>query len=178
MRDSSHERELLHEFAEFVEAAPTAPGPAIDAMVLQRVAADLRPPRWTIFSRLIVAQTAGGLLTLSVCPQFGLGVGTHQAFLHDLHVVLPPPAFFFACGLFFVGLGAVFGGLLLRRAELRVLGRAPWFFFLGFAALAYAILMTLGSEVFIAASLAWIAGAVLGNFLGFAAMSWLRQRPV
>lgn len=177
MKDSSHERELLREFAEFVEAAPTAPGPTIDAVVLQRVAVDLRPPRWTVFTRLTVAQAAGGLLTLSVCPQFGLGAGTHQAFLHDLHVVLPPPVFFFACGLFFVGLGAIFGALLLRRAELRILGRAPWPFFLGFAALAYAILMTLGSEVFITASLAWIAGAVLGNFLGFAAMSRMRQRP-
>lgn len=176
MRNSSQERELLREFAEFVEAVPTAPGSSLDADILQRVAADLRPPRWTIFTRLGLAQTAGGLLTLSVCPQFGLGAGTHQALLHDLHSALPPAAFYFACGLFFVSLGAIFGGLLLKRAELRVLGRTPWSFYLGFGALAYTLLMILGSEAFMAASLAWIAGAVVGNGLGFAVTAWLRQR--
>lgn len=177
MRNSGHERELLREFAEFVEAVPAAPGSSLDAEILQRVAADLRPPRWIIFTRLGLAQAAGGLLTLSVCPQFGLGAGTHQALLHDLHSALPPAAFYFVCGLFFVGLGTIFGGLLLKRAELRVLGRTPWSFFLGFGALAYTLLMILGSEAFMAASLAWIAGAVVGNFLGFAVMAWLRQRP-
>lgn len=80
------------------------------------------------------------------------------------------------CGLFFVSLGALLSGLRLRRAELRVLGGMPWGFFLGYGSLAYGGLLALGEEAFMLASLTWIAGTVLGNALGFAASTRLRQR--
>jgi hypothetical protein len=178
MRDIDRERELLQEFSEFVEAAPTAPGPAVDAAVLNRVAAALSPPRWKILLRLAMAQTAGGVLTVSVCPQFGLGFDTHQVILHGLHAALSPGFFYLACGLFFISLGAIFSGLLLRRTELRSLDRPPWCFFLGYGTLAYVVLLALGSEAFVLASLAWIVGAVAGNALGFAVTVRLRLRPV
>ena len=177
MRDIDRERELLQEFSEFVEAVPTAPGPVVDAAILGRVAAALSPPRWKILLRLAMAQTVGGLLTLSVCPQFGLGFGTHQNALHDLHAALPSVFFYLACGLFFISLGVVCSGLLLRRAELRSLDHLPWRFFLGYGALAYLVLLALGSEAFVLASLAWIVGAVAGNALGFAVTVRLRLRP-
>lgn len=176
MNDFARERQLRREFAAFVEAPPERPGPAVDAAVLRRVASDLRPSPWKIRARLGWAQAAGGLLTLAVCPQFGVGFGGHLALLHDLHGLLPPVLFHLLCGLLFVSLGAVFGGLLLRPAELRVLGRTPWGFFAGYAVLAYAVLVAGGGEVFAAASLAWPFGALLGNGLGFAAVTRLRQR--
>jgi hypothetical protein len=178
MKNSDREQMLLQEFAEFVEAAPAVPDPAVDARVLQAVAAELAPPRWRILARLAAAQTAGGVLTLGVCPQFGFGFGTHQAFIHGLHAALPPVLFYLACGLFFVSLGAVFSALLLRRSDFRALGRTPWRFFVGYGILGYATLLTLGSDAFVMASLAWIAGAVAGNVLGFAAAARLRLRPV
>lgn len=177
MRDIDRERELLQEFSEFVEAVPTAPGPAVDAAILGRVAAEFSPPRWKVLLRLSMAQTAGGLLTLSVCPQFGLGFGTHQVVVHGVHAALPPVFFYLACGLFFISLGVICSGLLLRRAELRSLDRPPWRFFLGYGVLAYLVLLALGSEVFVLASLAWIVGAVAGNALGFALTVRLRLRP-
>jgi hypothetical protein len=177
MKDLDREHQLLQEFSEFVEAVPTAPGPAIDAALRRYVAAELSPPRRSVLARLAAAQTVGGLLTLSVCPQFGVGLGTHQGFLHGLHAVLPPVLFYLVCGLLFVSLGVLGSGLLLRRAELRTLGRVPWSFFLGYGTLAYALLLALGSEAFVIASLAWIAGAVAGNALGFALTVRLRLHP-
>lgn len=178
MKDLEREHQLLQEFSEFVEAVPMAPNPAIDAAIRRRVASDLSPPRHRILARLAAAQTVGGLLTLSVCPQFGVGLGTHQGFLHGLHAVLPPVFFYLMCGLFFISLGVLGSGLLLRRAELRTLGRVPWSFFLGYGTLAYVLLLALGSEAFVIASLAWIVGAVAGNALAFALTVRLRLRPV
>lgn len=176
MKNPDFEPGLLREFAEFVEAAPSAPSQATEQAVLQRVAAELRPPRWKIFSRMGLLQTVCGLLTLTLCPQFGLGFGTHQVLLHSSHAALPPAVFYLVCGLFFVSFGALLSGLLLRRAELRALGGLPWGFFLGYGSVAYGLLLALGGEAFMVASLTWIAGTVLGNALGFAATTRLRQR--
>lgn len=176
MKNPELETELLREFAEFVEAAPSTPSQATEQAILQRVAAELRPPRWKIFTRLGLLQTVCGLLTLTLCPQFGLGFGTHQVLLHSSHAALPPAAFYLVCGVFFVSLGAFFSGLLLRRSELRALGGLPWGFFLGYGSVAYGVLLALGNEAFLVASLTWIAGTVLGNALGFAATTRLRQR--
>jgi hypothetical protein len=176
MSDPGFERRMLREFTAFVEAEPTPPDPAADAAVLRRVAADLRPSRWTIYTRMSLAQTAGGLLTLSVCPQFGLGLGGHHALLHGLHAALAPVLFYLTCGLIFISLGAVCGALLLRRAELRTLGPAPWGFFLGYSVLTYGVLVSLGGEAFTAASLAWPLGALAGNALGFTLVTRLRLR--
>lgn len=176
MRDTEFERQALREFTAFVEAPPVSPGPAVDAAVLRRVAADLRSPLWKIHLRLSLAQTAGGLLTLSVCPQFGLGIDGHHALLHSLHAALPPVLFYLTCGLIFISLGAVFGALLLRRAELRTLGRTPWGFFLGYSVVTYGVLVSLGGEAFTAASLTWPLGALMGSVVAFAAVNRLRQQ--
>lgn len=176
MKDPDLETGLLREFAEFVEATPRAPSQATEQAVLQRVATELRPPRWKIYTRLGLLQTVCGLLTLTLCPQFGLGFGTHQVLLHSSHAALPPAIFYLVCGLFFVSLGALLSGLLLRRAERRALGGLPWGFFLGYGSVAYGGLLALGGEAFMVASLSWIAGTVLGNALGFAATTRLRQR--
>jgi hypothetical protein len=178
MKDLDREQQLLQEFSKFVEAVPMAPGPAVDTAVRRRVAAELHPPRRRVLARLAAAQSVGGLLTLSVCPQFGVGFGTHQLFLHGLHELLPPVLFYLACGLIFISLGVLASGLLLRRAELRTLGRLPWSFCLGYGTLAYLLLLALGGEAFVLASLAWIAGAVAGNAGGLALAARLRLRPV
>jgi hypothetical protein len=175
LKNPDFEPNLLREFAEFVEAAPRAPSQATEQAVLQRVEAELRPPRWKIYTRLGLLQTVCGLLTLTLCPQFGLGFGTHQFLLHSSHAALPPAVFYLVCGLFFVSLGALLSGLRLRRAELRALGGMPWGFFFGYGSLAYGVLLTLGEAAFMAASLSWVAGAVLGNALGFAVTTRLRQ---
>lgn len=176
MSDAEFERQALREFTAFVEAPPVSPGPAVDAAVLRRVAADLRSPLYKIYLRLSLSQTAGGLLTLSVCPQFGLGIGGHHALFHGLHAALPPVLFYLVCGLIFISLGVVFAALLLRRAELRTLGRVPWGFFLGYSVVTYGVLVSLGGEAFAAASLAWPLGALVGNALGFTLVTRLRLR--
>lgn len=176
MRDAGSERRLQKEFAAFVDSPPEAPGPAVDAAVLKRVAADLRPSRGKVYARLGLAQTVGGVLTLAVCPQFGVGFGGHLALLHGLHALLPPALFFLTCGVLFISVGALLAGALLRRAERRTLAGTPWRFFTGYSAAAYAVLIVLGGEAFVVASLAWPLGALGGNLLGFAAATRLRQR--
>lgn len=175
MKKTDSEQELLREFAEFIEAEPLAPSKGMDEAVLRVVAKDLCPVAWKVFTKLTLVEVAAGLMTLTLCPQFGLGVETHNQFLHQLHAVTSPATFYLLCGLLFVTLGAVLGGLVLTRLEIRVINRTRNRYFAGYSLLAYGLLVTHGPEAFMASSLTWVVGAMLGNILGYGAAVRLRQ---
>lgn len=176
MRKTDMQQQLLKEFAEFVEADPVAPSAGLDKTLLDMVTKDLRPARWQVFAKLTLVEIAAGLVTLTLCPQFGLGFGQHNAFVHSLHLALPSAVFYLFCGLFFVSLGAVLCGLILTRPEIRSLGRDQYAYFSVYSILAYLVLISLGSEAFVAGSIFWVAGALLGNVLGFETIVWLRRQ--
>ncbi len=175
MRKTDSQQQLLKEFAEFVEADPLAPPTGLDKTLLGMVAKDLRPARWKVFTKLTVVEVAAGLVTLTICPQFGLGFGQHNAFVHNLHLALPSAVFYLFCGLFFVSLGAILCGLALTRADTRRIGNGSYAYFFVYSLMAYLVLISLGTEAFVAGSIFWIAGALLGNVLGFEAVVRLRQ---
>ena len=170
-----NEQEMLDEFSEFVQAQPVAPSKDLDNTVTKLVAKDLMPAPTKVYSKFVLVQVFSGLLTLTVCPQFGLGLDVHNEFLHSLHTMTTPVIFYLLCGLFFVILGAGVSGLVLTRAEIRTVGNHKFIFFTVYSVLAYLILVTLGTEVFVLSSLAWILGAFLGNSLGFEAVIRLRR---
>jgi len=174
MRKSDSEQGMLKDFAEFIEAEPLAPSTTADRAVLGRVARDLRPAPWSVLGKLTLVEVSAGLLTLAVCPQFGLGVSRHNPWIHALHVTTSPAIFYLLCGLFFVIFGAGLGGLILNRAEIRAVGNGRYPYFFGYSVVAYLILVSLGAEAFVASSVFWILGAFLGNALGFAAVIRLR----
>ena len=169
------DQELLKEFCGFIAAEPIAPDKETDASVLRLVENDLRPALWKIYTKFTLVEAAAGLLTLTICPQFGLGFGQHNELLHALHLATPPVVFYLLCGLLFVILGAIVGGLVLSRDEIRTVGYGKYVYFAGYSALAYLALVTLGIEIFVASSLTWMLGAMLGNLLGFGAVARLRQ---
>lgn len=174
MKKSDSEQQILREFIEFIEVDPAAPSKRADKTVLAMVAKDLQPALWTVFGKLTLIEVACGLSTLAICPQFGLGVGQHNEFLHALHAATPPVVFYLLCGLFFVSIGAVLSGLFLSQTEIHTLGNSKYSYFFGYSVMAYLILMGLGAEAFVAGSLFWILGALLGNLLGFEAVTRVR----
>ncbi|AMV70577.1 hypothetical protein JCM30471_25710 [Desulfuromonas carbonis] len=169
------EDQIYREFHDFETTGPITPGPALDEAVSARIGREMRRQTWQTGLKMTLAQIATGLATLTVCPQFGLGLGGHLS-LHAGHAGAPALFFYLFCGLLFVSCGGILCGLLLRRTELAWARRFSTTFFLGYAAIAYFMLVMLGSEAFVVASLAWIPGAALGNLAGFALTRTLRQR--
>lgn len=175
MNNLRDEPSLQQEFLEFVESTPVAPGPQVDEAVIARVEKDLCPATWKVLGKLSVIQVAAGGLTLTICPQFGLGFGSHNQVLHALHAATPPLVFYLLCGLFFVSFGALLSGFLLSRPEIRVFGNRTSAYFAVYSLLTYLLLTTLGPEAFVSSSLTWMLGAFLGNTGGFAAVVRARQ---
>lgn len=175
MRKTDSEQEMLREFAEFIEADPAASSRGMDEKVLRMVAKDLRPAPWKIFAKLTLVEVAAGLVTLTLCLQFGLGFGAHNEFLHRLHAATSPAVFYLLCGVLFVTLGAALGGFVLTRHEIRAVSPTRNRYFAVYSLLAYVTLVILGPEVFVAGSLTWIVGAMMGNVLGYGAVIRLRR---
>jgi hypothetical protein len=142
------------------------------------VGKDLRLPLWKVYTKFTIVEVTAGLLTLTICPQFGLGFGQHNEFLHALHVAASPVIFYLLCGLFFVILGAALGGLVLNRDEIRSFCNNDNWYFAGYCILTYLTLVALGAEVFVLSSLTWMLGAMLGNLFGFGAVIRLRQAMI
>jgi hypothetical protein len=172
------EQEMLDEFSDFVQAEPVAPSKGIDDAVTKMVVNDLKPTSMKVYGKFALIEVFSGLLTLTLCPQFGLGFNRHNEFLHSLHTMTTPAIFYLFCGIFFVFVGAGVGGLVLARAEIRIFGSNKFIFFTLYSVLAYLMLVTLGTEVFVLSSLAWILGAFLGNTLCFAAIIRLRRATI
>lgn len=167
MKVDRDERKMMREFVEFIETEQASPGPQVDESILHMVAKDLSPARWKVYCKLTLVEIASGLTTLMICPQFGLGLGSHNELLHTLHSATSPAVFYLLCGLFFVILGGTLGGMVLNQEEIRTVARRKFFYFSVFSIVAYIALVSLGSEVFVVGSLAWILGALLGNVLSF-----------
>ncbi len=172
---SKSESDLLQEFAEFIEAPQVSPGLALDEIVVKRVESSLLRSYWRLFPKLTLIQIITGLATLTICPQFGIG-GGHLPIVHEFHSGAPPLIFHLLCGVLFVGFGGLLSGLILQHNELAQVNRWRYRYFLAYAGLAYLILVLIGSEAFVASSLAWIPGALLGNITGFNLSCWLRRR--
>jgi hypothetical protein len=170
-----NEQEMMQEFAEFVDAAPIAPGRRIDLVVLRRVEKDFRPASWKVYAKLTLIEATSGLLTLTVCPQFGFGFSRHHPVMDTLHAAMPPAIFYLFCGLFFVILGSTMNALVLSHHEIRTLGKNRIPYFAVYSALAYLSLLNLGTEFFVVSSLGWVFGAMLGNVGGFEVVTRLRK---
>ncbi|KAF5031048.1 hypothetical protein DSECCO2_631820 [anaerobic digester metagenome] len=175
MNRNDTERQRLREFAEFVDADRVAPSAGMDEAVLGIVAKDLRPAPWRIFAKMTLIGVATGSATLAVCPQFGLGSGSHNAFLHGIHAATSPAVFYLLCGMLFVTLGAILSGCLLTRNEINAVGKVVNQYFAAYCILAYVTLVTLGPEIFAASSLTWIVGALLSNVVCYGSVVRLRH---
>jgi len=168
------ERQLMREFSEFIDSEPASPGMQVEDAIMRRVAKDLKPVSWKIYGKVFLIEIAGGLATLTLCPQFGLGFGRHDELLHALHSLTPPPLFYLICGLIFVSIGALLSAMLLTRSEVRTMNRSKYAYFIAYSLLVYSVLVVFGAESFLLSSLTWMVGAILGNLLGFEAVSRIR----
>lgn len=163
--------EIQSEYREFMELAPVRPPSAVSERILQSVSRDLNPNAWKVFAKISLIHLSVGIVTLSLCPQFGVrvfgeGLGLMKYFLH-----LGTYGCMAACGAFFIGMSLLVGAFMLRPEELRKFRENQW---LGLAAM---ILLSLGvfimanAEILMGFAVAWFMGSFLGGW-GAMELAW------
>ena len=170
MSGKNFDKEMMEEFVKFVDADPISPKATTDNSIHKMVEKSLNPSIWMVFAKFFCVEAAAGLATLLVCPQFAIGFGSNNEPFQSLHSILPPFLFFIVCGIFFVLLGAALAGLILSHDEIRVIKKTKYIYYATYSLTAYIIFVSLGAEVFLMSSIAWILGAMAGNYVGFEAI--------
>ena len=175
MSSKNFDKEMMEEFIKFVEADPISPKAATDNSIHKMVENSLNPSICMVFAKFFGIESVAGLATLLVCPQFNIGFGSHFEPFHSISSTLPPFLLFIVCGIFFVLLGAALAGIILSRDEIRVIKKTKYIYYATYSLTAYIIFVSLGAEVFLMSSIAWILGAMGGNYVGFEAIIRMRM---
>lgn len=155
--------ETNKDYREFMEAEPINPPREVREHIFSLVHRDLNPNPWLIFSKLSLIHLAMGLVTLSLCPQFGVrifgeGLGVMRFFLP-----FGTYGCIALCGAFFVGASLFASSIILRPEELRVLRGHRLLQISALTFLSLGALVMLEAEVLLAFALAWIIGSILGG---------------
>lgn len=108
------------DFRDFSRAGVEEVPAHLNAQVIGAVKADLCPSQPLVFLKLMLVHLLSGGLTLTVCPQFGIGPLGGGAGLMGIFMQWGHGFCAIACGTFFFGTTALVSQLVLRRPELTV----------------------------------------------------------
>lgn len=167
MRQWDQKNQELNEFKSFVDAPELAPRRQTEDAVMRLARVGQKPSARAALTKFFAIQVSSGLLTLAICPQFGIGSGNHDGALHALHAHVNPALYYLSCGVLFVLFGALLSGLAANRRELQAIGRGKYLFFGSYSLCAYLALLLLGTESFLLISVFWILGGVAAHLVGF-----------
>ncbi len=165
--DSDGSKDLIREFSHFVDAPSLTPRRKTDEAVLRRAQTGGRPSLRAVVLKFSAIQGAAGMATLALCPQFGVGTASHNAFVHSLHAHAHPALYYLSCGVLFVLLGAFLIGIASNRRDLKALGRRKFAYFCGYTLGAYLVLLLAGTEPFLLVSTFWLLGGFGAQLIGF-----------
>jgi hypothetical protein len=167
MRKKDQNCQELDEFARFVDAPELSPRQHTEDTVMRLTRVGQNPSARAVVTKFLAIQVSSGLLTLAICPQFGIGWGDHNGALHALHTHVHPALFYLSCGVLFVLFGALLSGLAANRRELKAIGHGKYLFFGSYSLIAYLALLLLGPESFLLISVFWILGGMAAHLVGF-----------
>ncbi|MBC7714950.1 MAG: hypothetical protein H7177_16510 [Rhizobacter sp.] len=138
---------------------------SIDEKIKSDIHNRLHPNMSFLISKIFAIHLATAVVTLSVCPQFGLSAFKMNFNLMNSFMVFGMPACNFLCGLFFTMTSTVMAAVILKRDEIRVLK------FHKTLAASLLILASIGffgimnPNFFLEFSFLWLLGAILGVVL-------------
>lgn len=148
------------EFQEFHTMAVEPPR-YLSEKIQNDVYCDLHPSAWKVFSKLSFIHFSVGLVTLSICPQFGFrllgnGMGLMGSFMN-----FGPYGCMVACGSFFVGSSILVASLILRSEEVRKLRKNSLLGVSALALLSIGFFIMLDADIVFGYALAWIFGSTM-----------------
>lgn len=168
--DDKSKKGWERDYQAFIETAPVAPPRALSEQLTSWVKNQLHPSALAVSLKLLVVHLFSSAITLTVCPQFGIGpvggghglMGFVMSFGHQACALF--------CGALFLGTTAIVSQFVLRPEEARVVYRHQYWQFSLLAVLSLMTLMFISqgtsspapSKEFVAL---WLIAAVVGPLL-------------
>lgn len=158
------DKELLawsKEYEDFISSGSRQPSERLSRGVLSQIGEKLHPSAWLVFLKLGAVHLVASLLTLSLCPQFGLGLAGTDSALYKMFLKLGPTGCMVACGAFFMSLTLILASLILKPEEIRSLREHRVVQVGALGLISSVIFICLGAEVHLQYLTAWFAGLML-----------------
>lgn len=168
--------ETNKEFKDFSESDPVSPPKQVTDQILSMVHRDLNPNAWLIFAKLSLIHFGAGIITLSLCPQFGVRLFGEGPGLMKFFLNFGTYGCIALCGAFFVGVSLFISGLVLGREELRVLRRHKVLQISALTLLSMGAFIMADAEILFAFAAAWVLGSMIGG-MAMLELGWLLRKP-
>ena len=136
----------------------------------------LNPSAWNVFFKILVIHLGVGMLSLSVCHQFGMNpFGTSMSLDRWFMAMWGHSTCMIACGILFTSLSFLSAGFFLTIEEVRALRRTEFIQTLALGMVSLAVFFALGAELAVTFAGLWLLGAMLGGFLATETLWKLRR---
>lgn len=138
---------IRDEFKEFLKG-DEVPSKKLDAQLLQTMRGILKPDISQVWPKFVVAQLVAALITLTVCPQFGVGpLGGGHGLVGHLFMSFGEVICAAFCGAFFLASGTLAAVLVLRKGERREVFNYRFRILGAVSVMSFLMLMTIGTSL-------------------------------
>lgn len=155
--------EMNKDYQEFMDSKEVNPPQRIRDHIFSVVHRDLNPNPWQIFAKLSLIHFFVGVVTLSLCPQFGVRVFGDGMGLMRFFTSLGTYGCMAACGAFFVGTSLLVAAFMLNRDELRALKKYRLLQVSAITLLSMGAFIMADAEILFWFGLAWVFGSMIGG---------------
>lgn len=137
----------------------------LNEKILSTVKTELQPNMLHLLMKVFIIHLVTAVVTLAICPQFGLRTFNLDFNLMHSFMFLGLPVCYLLCGAFFTASTIFSASLILKRDEIRALRfqKTTSTFLLILSSVSFFIIMK--PELFIEFSIMWLIGAVIGSVL-------------
>lgn len=156
--------EWLNDYNDFLSCECQPPQGTSD-QVLRNIGKLIKPSPYSVFSKVLGIHAVIGVLSLSICHQFGLNPFNTNSSLADWfmtagghHVCM------ILCGVISIALSILAAGLFLTIEEVRAFRKTEVLQFLTLGILTLGAFVLFGAEVTIGLGGLWFLGLLLGGF--------------
>jgi hypothetical protein len=165
------------EFKEFLSIDPA--GIEVSPSLFTKIKNRLFPNPWVVFGKVTLVHIFFGILSLSVCNQFGLNPFDTSFSLSSWFMKIGGHPFCMSlCGVVFMGSTYVFSNLFLTLEELESVKRQKWLQSGVFSLVSLAAFYFFGAQLVATVTILWLLGALMGGVLSVELSYRLRQSLV
>ncbi len=163
---SDENKKWLTEYEAFLKADEFQVPEMATEKVFSTMQALVNPSAWTVFFKILGIHFVVGLLSLSVCHQFGMNpFGTEMTLDKWLMAMWGHNTCMILCGVLFASLSFLSAGYFLSIEEIGALRRTEFLQAFALGGISLLIFAVLGAELAVSFTGLWLLGALIGGFL-------------
>ena len=152
------------DFQEFINSNEARPPANLSSSIKENVHKWLHPSQVLVFSKLFAIHFAMSLVTLSLCPQFGIGF-SNSSLIFSFFSSLGYVACMSLCGAFFVLFSLLIASLILKPEEVRAIRSHRFGQLISIGMLSTGFLIFFGAELTLLTWGSWFLGLFVSGIL-------------